>query len=184
MTYAVFDDWSDQVFRRHDRDLILAVSRSVDAEELAIVRLELRWDLVTDSHGGLHLRVTQIVVVTNLEAAEVGCDEADDQGNELEDEKFVNEVSVICVRPVRVIQHGVVAHSFCPRWHHAQSRQLALLPISVLVCDNDRGEEENAQEVVAEDADHAGTVDPATQDKKQRIHGHKDEGEAGEGVDN
>ena len=129
---------------------------------------------------GLHLRVTKVVVVSKLAAAKVGCDEADKEGNQLEDEEVVDEMCVISVSPCRIVFS--VTRSL--RWHRTQSGKFALLSVSVPVGHDHGCKKENCQEMMAEDSKHARAINPATHDEKGRIHGHQDQSKPSKRIDN
>ena len=126
------------------------------------------------------LWVAKIVSITNLEASEVRRHQADDECDDLKDEELVDEVGIVGVSPTQVIlriRAGLGRHQ-------TERCELTLLAIAVPVRHDDWGEEENSQEVMAEDADHPASVDPAAQNEKQSIHSHENKREASQRVNN
>ena len=154
--------------------LISSTLKSVCIQKLLIVGLSGHGDARV-SHRGLHLGILDARIVAELATAEIRCNEADNQRDELADEELVNEVGIVRVGPVLVIGRG----RGCLRECQTKSCQLTLLTMPVSIRHYDGREQEDGQEMMAEDANHPGAIDPASQDEEYGVNRHEDEREAG-----
>ena len=89
-----------------------------------------------------------------------------------------DQFSIILVRPCEI----VFSFGDSAGGHGGHCSELALVLEAELVGQDHRNEAKDGEATVAEDANHSGAVEKATNDQEDSVDGHKDENKASHGV--